>query len=137
MTPQQIMLVRSSFANVRPIADTAAWLFYTRLFELDPELRSLFHGDMREQGRKLMSMIALAVEQLDRPDALLPAVRRLGQRHQSYGVVARHYDTVGAALLWTLEHGLGDQWTPAVRDAWTAAYQVLSATMLTAEPVAA
>ncbi len=137
MTPEQIALVQSSFAAVRPIADVAAALFYDRLFELDPALRRLFHGDMRSQGRKLMGMLALAVEQLDQPDELLPAVRFLALRHQGYGVAPQHYATVGAALLWTLERGLGDGYTPEVRVAWTAAYMWLSDAMLSVELVAA
>jgi hemoglobin-like flavoprotein len=122
---------------VRPIADTAASLFYTRLFELDPALQHLFHGDMREQGRKLMGMLAFVIGNLDRPDTLLPAVSALAERHQAYGVQSGHYQTVGVALLWTLERGLGDAFTVEVREAWTAAYQILSEVMLAAEPVAA
>ena len=137
MTPEQIALVRSSFAAVRPIADVAASLFYTRLFELDPALEHLFHGDLRDQGRKLMGMLAFVVGNLDRPATLLPAVTALAERHHGYGVQSNHYETVGGALLWTLERGLGDAFTVEVREAWTTAYQVLSATMLAAEPVAA
>ena len=137
MTPEQKRLVQSTFARVAPIADSAAALFYARLFDLDPALRPLFTGDMREQGAKLMRMIGMAVAGLDRLDALVPTVRQLGVRHSSYGVRDEHYDTVGAALLWTLEQGLGDAFTPDARDAWTAVYGVLASTMKSAAASAA
>ncbi len=133
MTPTEIFLVKDSFRKVVPIADQAAALFYARLFELDPELRHMFRGDMLEQGRKLMAMIATAVAALERVDAIVPAVRALGMRHASYGVSEEHYATVGAALLWTLERGLGAEFTPAVRDAWTSTYSLLANTMIEAQ----
>jgi hemoglobin-like flavoprotein len=123
------MLVRSSFAKVTPIADSAAKLFYGRLFELDPTLRSLFKSDMEDQGNKLMTMIGGAVGLLDQPDALIPVVQSLGRRHAGYGVEDGHYETVGAALLWTLEKGLGAAFTPDVEQAWATTYEVLSNTM--------
>ena len=129
MNTIQKALVQNSFAQVRPIADAAAALFYRRLFELDPTLRPLFKGDMEEQGRKLMEMIGLAVKGLDRPEALLPALAALGRRHAGYGVEERHYETVGEALLWTLEQGLGPSFTPEVREAWTALYGFVADTM--------
>ena len=129
MTPDQKILVQESFALVVPIADTAAQLFYTRLFELDPALRPMFRGDMREQGQKLMQMLTVAVRGLDRLDAIVPAVQALGRRHVGYGVRPRDFDTVASALLWTLEQGLGDAFTPAVRDAWTAVYGLLAGVM--------
>jgi hemoglobin-like flavoprotein len=129
MTPQQIALVRTSFAAVRPIADSAAALFYGRLFELDPSLRSLFKSDLHGQGRLLMQMIGVAVDSLDRLDELAPKLTSLGRRHAGYGVRNRHYDTVGAALLWTLEQGLGTDFTPEVREAWISAYALLARTM--------
>ena len=129
MTPDQIALVQSSFAHVVPISDTAATLFYTRLFELDPSLRPLFHTDMPSQGRKLMDMLRVVVNGLNRLDELVPAVQALGRRHATYQVEDQHYETVGAALLWTLRQGLGEGFTPEVEDAWKAAYAVLSATM--------
>jgi hemoglobin-like flavoprotein len=121
--------VQESFALVAPIADTAAELFYGRLFELDPSLRRLFHGDMREQGRRLMQMITVAVRGLDRLESIVPAVRALGRRHAMYGVTDEHFETVGAALLWTLDQGLGSAYTPEVADAWTTVYTVLATTM--------
>jgi len=138
MNAREILLVRSSFQKLTPIAGQAAALFYARLFELDPALRPLFRGDMREQGRKLMQMIALAVGALDRLDTILPAVRQLGARHTDYGVRDEHYATVGAALLWTLEKGLGAEFTPELRDAWTQTYTTLADAMkaAAATPVA-
>jgi hemoglobin-like flavoprotein len=121
MNTDQIELVQNTFAEVKPIAATAAELFYSRLFTLDPTLRPLFKGDMRQQGQMLMSMIGAAVNGLKNLDALVPVVRQLGARHAGYGVRDAHYATVGAALLWTLEQGLGDAFTPAVRDAMEAA----------------
>jgi hemoglobin-like flavoprotein len=129
MTPEQIALVRSSFAKVVPIKETAADLFYGRLFELDPSLKPLFKGDIKEQGLKLMAMIGTAVGGLDRLDSIVPAVQALGRRHAGYGVKDEHYDTVAIALLWTLEQGLGAAFTPDVKTAWTSAYGVLAGTM--------
>jgi hemoglobin-like flavoprotein len=129
MTPQQKNLVQTTFAKVAPIADEAAALFYRRLFELDPSLRPMFTTDLTEQGRKLMRMIGMAVNGLDRPNELLPAVRQLGTRHAGYGVRDEHYDTVAAALVWTLAKGLGADFTPEVQDAWVAVYGVLASTM--------
>jgi hemoglobin-like flavoprotein len=129
MTPEQKTLVQESFKKVVPIREAAAELFYGRLFETDPTLKKLFKGDMKEQGRKLMGMIGTAVAGLDDLGALVPAVQALGARHKQYGVADKDYDTVAGALLWTLEKGLGDQFTPAVKDAWVAVYGVLAGTM--------
>ena len=129
MTPDSQRLVRESFAKVAPIAPAAAAMFYDRLFVLDPSLRPLFKGDMDEQGRKLMTMIGTAVANLHRLDAIVPAVQDLGRRHAGYGVRPSHYDTVASALLWTLEQGLGDDFTPATRQAWIECYTVLAGTM--------
>jgi len=132
MTPRQTMLVQTSFAQVAPIADQAAALFYGRLFEVAPQLRSLFHGDMQAQGAKLMAAMTMVVDDLGTIEAIAPAVQTLAKRHVSYGVVAEHYDTVGATLLWTLEQGLGAAFTPEVRAAWVAAYAALADMMVTA-----
>lgn len=129
MTPEQITLVKSSWQQVLPIKDTAADLFYTRLFELDPSLRSLFKGDMAEQGRKLMTMINTVVNSLDQLGPILGAVGDLGRRHAGYGVKDRHYDTVGEALIWTLGQGLGEGFTPDVKLAWVSAYTTLATAM--------
>lgn len=125
----QKALVQTSFAQIRPIADAAAALFYRRLFELDPTLRPLFKGDLEEQGRKLMDMIGLAVKALDRPDALQPALATLGRRHAGYGVNEHDYETVGEALIWTLDQGLGPSFTTEIREAWTALYRLVADTM--------
>ncbi len=126
---RQKQLVRESFALVEPIAEAAAAMFYDRLFELDPNLRPLFKGDMAEQGRKLMTMIKVAVGGLDRLDKLVPAVEELGRRHHEYGVTAADYDTVAEALLWTLEQGLGEAYTPDVESAGASVYGVLAGVM--------
>ena len=138
MTPRQKALVQTTFAQVAPIAETAATLFYTRLFELNPALRPLFQGDMTEQGRKLMQTLAVAVAGLEDLEMLVPAVRALGKRHVAYGVRDAHYGTVAVALLWTLEAGLGDAFTPDVHDAWATVYWILADTMKdgAAEPLA-
>ncbi len=129
MTPEQITLVKSSWEKAIPIADQAAELFYGKLFELDPSVKPLFKGDMTEQGKKLMKMINTAVNGLDRLDDIVPAVQQLGIRHVAYGVKDEHYDTVGAALLWTLEAGLGDVFTADTKEAWATAYGILAETM--------
>jgi nitric oxide dioxygenase len=129
MTPEQITLVQASFARIEPSADTVAELFYERLFASDPALRPLFMGDMAEQRRKLMTMLGLVVRGLDRLEQLLPAIEALGRRHAIYGVRDDHYATVGGALLWTLEQGLGADFTPALRDAWATAYGTLAGAM--------
>lgn len=129
VTPIQKTLVQQTFASIAPIADDAAQLFYRRLFELDPSLQAMFRGDMTEQRRKLMNMIGAAVKGLDRLEQLVPVVQDLGRKHAGYGVEDRHYDTVGAALLWTLEKGLGSAFTPDVKDAWATVYGLLASTM--------
>mgnify|MGYP001047157472 CR=1 FL=1 len=129
MTPEKIALVRGSWQQVLPIKDTAAALFYGQLFELDPSQRGRFKGDMVEQGRKLMAIINTAVNSLDNLGPILGAVEEMGRRHVAYGVTEAHYDTVGSALIWTLEKGLGEQFTPAVKDAWVETYTALASTM--------
>lgn len=137
MTLRQRLLVQESFEKLAPISRAAAYLFYDRLVELDPSLRSLFTGDMHEQGRKLMQIIAVAVNGLDQIEPLLPALRELGRSHVAYGVVMEHYATVGAALLWTLERCLCDDFSPEIRDAWAEVYALLATTMLSGVEVAA
>ena len=132
MTPKQIQLCKSSWAKVEPIADDAAALFYNNLFEADPSLQSLFKGDMKAQGKKLMEMITSAVNMLDRLDELVPVVQALGKRHVAYGVEDSQYDTVGGALIKTLGMGLGDDFTDEVKQAWGTAYGVLATTMIEA-----
>ena len=130
MNAQQAQLVRSSFALVKPIAPQAAELFYNNLFASDPSLRSMFRGNMAEQGERLMTMIGAAVNLLGSPDKLVPVLRSLGGRHVGYGVRDHHYATVGAALIKTLEQGLGEAFTAEVKQAWLALYAVVSRTMM-------
>lgn len=130
MTPQQIHDVRRTWAMVAPIADQAAMLFYDRLFAIAPETRRLFRRtEMAAQRATLMGTLALVVKGLDELERLVPAVEALGRRHAGYGVIAEHYATVGQALLWTLEKGLGPEFTPDVRDAWATAYGILATVM--------
>ena len=132
LTEAQKTLVTSSWAKVEPISETAAALFYGKLFELDPNLKPLFKGDIKEQGAKLMKTLTVAVKSLDKLDGLVPVLQQLGRKHKDYGVVPAHYDTVAVALLDTLEKGLGDGFTPETKDAWVAVYGVVSSTMISA-----
>lgn len=129
MTPKQIHLVQSSFQKVLPISETAADLFYGKLFELDPSLRALFKGDMKEQGRKLMDMLNVLVQGLDKIQTILGAVQKLGKSHVAYGVQNKHYETVGTALLWTLEQGLGKDFTAETKQAWVETYKLVAGAM--------
>jgi hemoglobin-like flavoprotein len=129
MTRRQIELVQTTWEKCVPIAEQAAALFYGKLFELDPNLKPLFTSDIKEQGKKLMTMITMAVRGLNDLSRLVPAVEDMGRRHVGYGVKDEHYATVGAALLWTLEQGLGGDFTPEVKEAWTEVYTVLATTM--------
>ena len=130
LTAEQKRLVRSSWALVAPIQDEAARLFYDRLFEIDSSTRPLFAStDMAKQGKKLMQMINVAVASLERLDAIRSAVKDLGRRHEGYGVREEHYESVGAALLWTLGQGLGEEFTLEVEEAWAETYGTLTAIM--------
>lgn len=132
MNEKEISLVQNSFQKVLPIADQAAEIFYGKLFELDPSLKSLFSGDMKQQGKKLMTMIGVAVNGLNNLEAIVPAVQDLGRRHKGYNVPASSYETVGVALIDTLSVGLGDEFTDDVKAAWVKVYGVLSSTMIEA-----
>jgi hemoglobin-like flavoprotein len=132
MNEGQIRMVKESWAKVAPIASTAAVLFYGRLFEVAPGVRALFPDDMADQKRKLMTTIGRIVSRLDGLDALDPQIHALAVRHVSYGAAPAHYDAVGDCLLWTLDKGLGDDFTPELREAWTAAYALLSTRMIAA-----
>lgn len=129
MTKEQINLVRASFKKIEPVAEEAGVLFYVKLFKIDPELRRLFKGAMNKQGLKLMQMIGFAVEGLDRIEELVPEVRALGARHAGYGVEDRHYETVGTALMWTLEKALDTDFTDQTKEAWAEVYGLLAQTM--------
>lgn len=129
MTYAQKVLVQESFATIAPLADEVAKLFYRRLFELDPSLQPMFRTDMTEQRKKLMQMLTAAVKGLDRLEQLVPVVQDLGRRHARYGVTDAHYDTVAAALIWTLEQGLGAGFTEELKEAWVTVYTLLATTM--------
>jgi hemoglobin-like flavoprotein len=130
MTPDQVRLVQESFAKLVPIADQAASMFYERLFEIAPQVRAMFPPDMAEQQRKLMATLTIVVGGLSNLESILPAASSLATRHVAYGARPEHYPVVGAALLWTLEQGLGKEWNEEVADAWTAAYAMLSDFMI-------
>ena len=130
MTPDQVKLVQQSFAKVAPISETAAVLFYDRLFEIAPQVKAMFPSDLTLQRKKLMATLAVVVNGLGNLESVLPAASALAKRHVGYGAKAEHYPVVGAARLWTLEKGLGDAWTPETAAAWTAAYGALSGFMI-------
>ena len=130
MTPAQIVLVEQSYAEVKPIADVAAKLFYQRLFQIAPEVEPLFKGDIEEQGRKLMSVLTTAISLLRHPEKLGQALEQLGRRHRGYGVRPEQFVPVGEALIWTLEQGLKERFTSERRDAWLALYQGVTQAML-------
>ena len=135
MEQNTITLVQESFEKVKPIASTAAEIFYSKLFELDPSLKPLFPNSeeaMAMQGNKLMTMLGSAVAGLNNLDMLVPVLQNLGKRHVEYKVESSHYETVGAALLQTLEAGLGDDFTPEVKEAWTTVYTTMSSVMIEA-----
>jgi nitric oxide dioxygenase len=130
MTPEQVKSIQESFAKVAPIADAAAALFYNRLFEIAPEVKSLFRGDMTEQGRKLMKTLIIVVNGLGNLQTIFPAASALAKNHVAYGVKPSHYTPVGEALLWTLQHGLGSDWTPELAGAWSTAYTTIANFMI-------
>ena len=130
MTPKDIELVQSSFAKIAPIDDETGARFYERVFEIAPEVRPLFRGDMDEQARMFMSMLTVALNGLDAFDSLKPALRELAIRHAGYGVKAEHYAPFGVALIWVVEQSLGDDFTDEVRSAWVAVYDALSGVMI-------
>ena len=129
MNHQQITLVQESWKKVLNVSDAAGKLFYARLFDLDPSLAPMFKGDMREQRRKLIGMISVAVNGLSRIETLVPVIEALGRRHVGYGVEDHHYATVAEALLWTLEQGMGPDFTAETKQAWIEAYGLLATTM--------
>src|SRR5262252_1627446 len=130
MSPEQKELVKQTWLKVAPMADAAARLFYDRLFEIDATTRPLFKTtDLTEQRRKLIQALTMVVQGLDHLEELVPTLADLGRRHAQYGVSDGNYDTVGAALLWTLEQALGSGWTPEVKAAWSGAYALLANVM--------
>jgi nitric oxide dioxygenase len=132
MTPEEIKLVRATFARLEPHRGQVAEMFYRRLFEIAPHLKPLFKTDMTDQGAKVMGAIAVAVAGLHRLDEILPQVEDMGRRHRGYGVEPGHYNLVGDAFLWTLDQGLGEAFTPEVRAAWIGAYRTLAGAMIAA-----
>ncbi|WP_299368688.1 globin family protein [uncultured Tateyamaria sp.] len=132
MTPEDITAVQNSFAKVVPIKDAAAEIFYDRLFEIAPDVKPLFKGDMTEQGAKLMATLGVVVNGLRDLDKIVPVAQQLAVQHIDYGVEPGHYASVGAALLDTLEKGLGDDFTPETKGAWETAYGTLSGVMIAA-----
>ena len=129
ITPNQVELVQASFAKVAPIAETAADIFYKKLFEYSPDLKPLFKNDIKSQGNKLMQTLTVAVKGLNDLNALVPVLQKLAQRHVNYGVRAEDFTPVGNALLYTLKAGLGEEFTPQVREAWIAVFRVIATTM--------
>lgn len=132
MDDTQIEMIQASFAKVAPIADTAADIFYTRLFEIAPEVKPMFTGDIKEQGKKLMTTLGVVVNGLKDFDKIVPVAQQLAVKHVDYGVKAEHYQPVGEALIFTLEKGLGDDFTPELKAAWLGAYTTLSGVMIDA-----
>lgn len=132
MDQKSIALVQESYKKVAPIADAAAQIFYARLFEVAPHVKSLFKNDPKVQGQMLMGALGMAVNGLHKPETILGAIEQLGARHKGYGVTANHYGVVGESLLYTLETGLGPEFTPEVRAAWVEAYTLLSGLMIKA-----
>ncbi len=129
MTPDQVKLVQQSFSKVASISDQAAAIFYDRLFEVAPQVKAMFPADMTEQRKKLMATLAVVVNGLSDLSSILPVTSALAKRHVGYGAKPGHYPVVGAALLWALEKGLGEEWTSEVAAAWTTAYGTLSGFM--------
>lgn len=132
MTPEQIKLVQGSFSKVEPIAETAADIFYDRLFEIAPSVRSMFPAEMKDQKTKLMQTLGVAVNNLHQVETILPTIQELAKKHVGYGVKDEHYDTVGEALIYTLDKGLGEEFTPDVKDAWLETYGLVAGAMKSA-----
>lgn len=130
MTPQQIAAVRESWTRLLPIQDTAAELFYQRLFRVYPEVEPLFKGDMQEQGEKLMKLLGKAVDFLDDTDALIEPLKQAGRAHRSYGVKQEDYEKVADCLFWTLEEGLGKAFDSFTRESWAETYAAVSGIMI-------
>lgn len=132
MNPETVALVQNSWKKVAVIAPQAAHLFYQNLFTADPGLKPLFKGDMDKQGKELMQMIGAAVGKLNDLEILVPVLQGLAQRHVGYGVQPVHYQTVGQALLQTLEQGLDGDFTPDVKAAWSNIYGAMADVMIAA-----
>lgn len=132
MTPEKINLIKSSWSYVITHSEQAGELFYQKLFETAPQLRPMFKGDVKEQSQKLISMVTVVITKLDKLEQILPEVAALAKRHVKYGVNKNHFPVVGGALIWTLEQGLAERWTPQLKAAWVEVYEILSKAMITA-----
>lgn len=130
MTPRQIQLVQETFTLIVPLADTAAALFYRRMFTLDPSLQGLFHHDMEHQGNLFVAAIAFVVRNVEEPEHFVPAMQELGRRHAGYQVKANHYRTALQALIETLSETLGERFTAEIEDAWCAAFATMVEAMV-------
>jgi hemoglobin-like flavoprotein len=129
MDQQQIRLLQRTFSKIEPIAQETGELFYRRLFDIEPDMRTLFKGDMKKQAEMLMTAIGLTVESLDHPERVTPQLERIGQRHIGYGAMPNDFDKFGAALLWAFGQSLGDAWTPEVQAAWVEAFEFIRQNM--------
>ena len=132
LTARQIELVQNSWAGITQHVTDAGLIFYDRLFAIDPSLRALFKGDIKQQSSRLIAMISYAVNKLNSIGDIVPEIEALGLRHVNYNVKPEHYATVANALLWTLEKALGSKWTEETENAWIAVYTLLSDTMIKA-----
>jgi hemoglobin-like flavoprotein len=132
MTDDEVALIRESFAHLHRRKSESGALFYGRLFEIAPEVRPLFKGDINAQGVKLMEMLTVAIATLRDRDGLVALLRKLGRDHKAYGVKEEHYDSVGAALIWTMKSSLGQNFTPQLEKAWTSVYSEIASVMIAA-----
>lgn len=127
-----VEIIRSSFDLVAPEAEALGRHFYAVLFSAAPETRDLFPVNMEVQRSRLLRALVHVVQMVDHPDELVPFLEQLGRDHRKFGVLAQHYDSVGAALLSAIEHFAGDAFTPEVKKAWTDAYGLVAGAMRTA-----
>ncbi|MGE5107240.1 MAG: globin family protein [Sphingobacteriales bacterium] len=131
MTTKQIELIRASWTLVSAIdPETVGNLFYTRLFEIAPEVKPMFRNSLSEQSKKLLTTLGYVISSLNRLDSVADDIAKLAHRHVKYGVKPVHYIAVGEALLWTLEKGLGEHWNNELKEAWSQCYSILSAAMI-------
>ena len=130
MNEKQIQLVKESWSLVATNPEAAGKLFYGRLFEVAPGVRHMFKGEITEQSRKLMGMLAMIVSKLHKLDTLIDEIKMLAKRHDKYGAKREHYQVVGECLIWTLNRGLGEHWNKETEEAWVAAYTLLSGAMI-------
>ena len=133
MTKEEIILIKRTWKLFREINPTVVGdTFYSKLFLENPSVRKMFPKDMNQQYQKLIDMLSTIVGRLDNLEELSSDIAAMGQRHVAYGVKPAQYQKVGEALLWTLEQGLGKDFTPEVKDAWTKCYTSLADAMINA-----